>query len=190
MHAGLQHRASAPFRIDLSTTPAQRLRLLDALLDEAMAEPSVRALADLARARAGGARARPRDLARWCLALAQAAGYRPDPPGEWYQAPWYTVEHGGDCEDLAVLVVALLRLSGIVARLVWIDQPEADLNHVSAEAWLDADDDLRWDWRWTEPSVCGARLGEEPRDAVERTGRWDVFTQWGGAASASCTAPQ
>jgi transglutaminase-like putative cysteine protease len=106
------------------------------------------------------------DAAACALAAAQAVPYVPDPPGEWFQPVAYTLAHGGDCEDLAALVVALARALGLPARVVWMEEdPRLPLNHVSAQIFA------RGVWLWAEATVPGARLGEEPHAAVARTGR-------------------
>ncbi len=98
----------------------------------------------------------------------QNLGYIPDPPGEFYQSGLYTIASrgkAGDCEDLAVLTVALLRLLGIEAWVWWIFQKGAELNHVTARASIEGKT------LWVESSVRGAFLGENPYRAAERTGQ-------------------
>ena len=104
--------------------------------------------------------------AAWALARAQAAGYVPDPAAcEWYQSPDVTAAHGGDCDDLCILLVALARALDLPCRIVRLPQPGAAEDHVLCTVWA------RGAWRWAEPSIAGARLGEHPADALRRLNR-------------------
>lgn len=71
------------------------------------------------------------------------------------------LEHGGDCDDSARLIVAILRALGLRARLITIGDPPI---HVAAQSRV-----LGRGWVWMEATLP-ARLGEHPRDACERLG--------------------
>lgn len=154
---------ATPFFVPLSTPPAERLALLRDLVHDAVRDPAFWDVAALAAGRV--TRAEPVRLARELLTFAQAFPYVPDPRGtEQFQPVMYTVMHGGDCEDHATLLAALFSFYDLPAQLVWIDQLDSELNHVSTRVQLGGT------WYWAEPSVPGARLGEEPRAAAARTG--------------------
>lgn len=104
-----------------------------------------------------------REYAKQILAFTQRLPYYPDPPGEWFQSARYTLAHGGDCEDLASLFVALCRFVGIQARTVWMDE-SGQYNHVTAQVLIDGK------WLWAESILPGAGLGEEPHAALARLG--------------------
>ncbi|MFO0562420.1 MAG: transglutaminase domain-containing protein [Polyangiales bacterium] len=140
--------------------PAKRVALLDALATDAMRMPAVQQLAGLVP-RAAGDRARAETL----LALVHKLTYRADPPGEEvFQTADETIARGGDCEDLATLFVALARLAGLRARVVWLNQQihGSALNHVFAQVFVDGR------WLDAESSIAGAQLGEAPGAAARR----------------------
>lgn len=166
-----------PWLIPRWWTVEQRLAALEELIADAMPSGVVRDLAARLRLIADQRvehstlvappyrrAAADRVYAQLALAAVQRCGYHADPEGEdQYQEVEYTLAHGGDCEDLAAALVALLRLGGIRARLRWCDNPPpAPQNHVTARAWLASD------WLWADASVAGALLGEDPNDAVAR----------------------
>jgi transglutaminase-like putative cysteine protease len=67
--------------------------------------------------------------------------YLPDPtPGDWWQTPKYTLDrHGGDCEDLALLALSLLRHEAVPAVLVtgtWAGNPHAWIEGRDARGWF------------------------------------------------------
>lgn len=72
-----------------------------------------------------------------------------------------TLARGGDCDDLAKLLVAMLRALKRKARLATLGNPPI---HVAAQVW-----ELRG-WQWLEATVPGARVGEHPREACRRLG--------------------
>lgn len=167
-----------PYLISDQMTIAQRLDELGTTVERAQRDPLVREAAALARSLAGEDPT-PRDLAAAALRVAQRAGYQRDQPGEWFQPVAYTVAHGGDCEDLASLFAALGTLLGLDVELVWIEQPDRPLDHVAAQVLIDGV------WLWADASVCGARVGENPYDAMDRLGAWYVVdaTKPGGACA-------
>lgn len=152
----------APYRIPDETSIPDRLVILNQLIDAAWDDPDVvRMVATIRRSLPANASVRQR--AQAALTAAQSRAYVPDPAGEeWFQSPGYTARFGGDCEDLASLFVLLARKLGLDARLVWITQPKQELNHVTAVVAYCGD------WRWADASMRGARLGENPYDAVAR----------------------
>lgn len=75
-----------------------------------------------------------------------------------------TVQHGGDCDDSARVIVAMLRALGYSARLATIGDPPT---HVSAQVLSPAGNG---GWLWMEATVPGARLGEDPIAACVRLG--------------------
>lgn len=167
-----------PFLISDMMTVDERLHQLADLSEQATRDPLVRELASRARSLAGEDPT-PYELARAALRVAQRAGYQRDMPGEWFQPVRYTVVHGGDCEDLASLYVALAWILGLSAKLLWLSQPDKPLDHVCAQVQIGRQ------WMWADASVCGARVGESPYAAMDRLGQWYVVeaTQPGGSCS-------
>jgi transglutaminase-like putative cysteine protease len=105
----------------------------------------------------------PRARVEVALRLVQGLPYRPDAPGEdWVQTSEFTAEHGGDCEDLAALLVVLCVSAGVPARLLWIFQRRRVRDHVTAQA------KLAGVWLWMEPTLQTSKLGENPYAAAER----------------------
>jgi transglutaminase-like putative cysteine protease len=143
-----------------TVAPVTRVALLEQLARDATTKPTVRALAALVEATAP-----EHDRAAQVLALVHRVGYRADPPGaEVFQDADETLANGGDCEDLAVLFVALSAMVGLRAQVVWLDQQIHGhaLNHVFARVMIDG--------RWidAETSIAGATLGQSPGDAARR----------------------
>lgn len=99
------------------------------------------------------------------LSTVQLLPYVPDasPGVDDVCDPAVILSRGGDCEDRAALFAALARAAGYRAELVWQSQ-EADQDHVTVRVWIDGA------WRWADPTVPGAAIGEEPHDAARRTG--------------------
>ena len=144
----------------LHGAPVERLAVLRDLAERGARESEVRRIAREIRAAAGAA---PRSLASGVLSYVQGLPYRVDPVGrDDGAAACATIERGGDCKKLSVLFCALCSALGLTSRLVWIEQPEARLDHVSAQ-WRDGGR-----WLWAECTVRGARLGEAPHAAAER----------------------
>ena len=122
-----------------------------------------------------------------CMEAVQSLPYVEDAAGsDSLRDPDETIAEGGDCEDLAALLVALARCGArllalrVSACVVWIAQPKWPTDHVSA--WVSSGlCDLRgarvieqgteppaWAW-WAECSVRAAR-GESPYAALARVG--------------------
>lgn len=151
---------AAPWRISDATPPAQRLSQLADLAAQGAVNPRVREWAQL---RAGNGTVAER-AARLLVAV-QRRGFRPDPDGaEYYQGVGYTLTHGGDCEDLSVLLMAALTAVGIKSKLRWLSQPGSALNHVTLAVQLPTGP------AWAETTIPGARLGEDPYEAAQRLG--------------------
>jgi hypothetical protein len=120
----------------------------------------------------------PAEYAARALRYVQQLPRIPDPPGrERFQSVADTIERGGDCEDKAALLVALLELDsyrspGTGGMLRWMNlEPFASMNHVTALVTFDGGTT----WQWAEPSIRGAVIGEEPFAAANRTGDWSGF---------------
>lgn len=176
MIARILNPAAQPWRIPDTYPPRLREQILDAMANVAATDPLVQTLARSlaaeadARARPGQCTAPPcNDLrARAFLRYVQSRPYVPDPDGqEWYAGLVYTIGYGGDCEELAALVVALDRVVEIPGAVQWMDQPDHPLNHVTAKLYLNGQ------WMWAEASVVGAQLGEHPQAAATRLAQRD-----------------
>lgn len=103
----------------------------------------------------------PADIARVLLAYVQGLPFQPEAV-ETFEDTWTTLELGGDCDDLVRALLATARSVGLGARPTIY--PPA---HVTAELW----DGTRY--RWAETTIAGARLGEDPRAALRRTGAYE-----------------
>lgn len=121
---------------------------------------------ELRREREALAYAAPEVRAAHWLARVQALPYVSDPVGPVDVVETdvrRVLERGADCEERAALVAALVAADGIAARVVWLVQDGAPLDHVSALVDLGG-------WRWADATIPGARVGEHPRDAARRLG--------------------
>ena len=76
----------------------------------------------------------------------------------------HTVANGGDCDDSARLLTAMLRALDWLARLSIFEDADGDPVHVAAQV----DDGTAW--RWLEGTVPGALVGESPQEACRRLG--------------------
>lgn len=87
-------------------------------------------------------------------------------PGEVFARADYTLASGGgDCDDHARVVYALLRAGGLPARLNFLFQRgDRGPRHVVAQALLS-----RWGWTWLE-TTAAAEFGEHPYKAALRLG--------------------
>lgn len=143
----------------------RRLEIYRLLSIEGARDPAVSRLA--ARV-ADDARTTKEPLAAVALrAIHRFAQYRPDPPGpDVVFTPGETLTRGGDCEDLSILLGAVLRAVGVPFRIVWLDRSETGYpqSHVTLEC--QDEDGL---WKYAEASIPGARLGEEPLRAADRS---------------------
>lgn len=167
--------AQPPYRIDDTLPPIWRQTELQRLAVEASTEPEIRSLGTTFRDEQAALHdgvVDPHALAQRILSWTQDNfPYHDDPPGEeWYQGVYWTMAMGGDCEDLAVVLVALMLAADIQARVIWQDQPGQALNHVTAQVLMP---DGIHTWYWADPTVKGARLGEEPHEAAKRLGQLD-----------------
>ena len=164
-----------PFRLADTVPVCDRVRLLEAL---AATLPESARTGEWHR----------RLLALEGLRAVQSLEYVPNTAREeWLQSVGRTLRtRRGECKALSTTLVALYRALGLRPRVVWVDQPGAPLNHVTAKVWIDGG------WLWAEPSVRGAMLGESPYDALARAGddAWEVVggapaNGSGGAAAAA-----
>lgn len=87
---------------------------------------------------------------------------------QWFQPVWITARRGGMCADLGPLLSSVLCELNVPNRLQWIDQIGAAANHLTVQVRLDPDG-----WQYADPSILGARVGETPYEALERTQAWD-----------------
>lgn len=100
--------------------------------------------------------------ARAAMLAVQALPYVHDPPGEWLARGAYTAAWGGDCLRLAPLVVAVAECAGVPGEVLWLTQPSAMQDHVTARLCPAGV------WRWAETTIRGAHLGESPYAAADR----------------------
>ena len=131
----------APCRIDPATPVDGRERLIESLVHEDSRDPLV---CRVARSLVQDHRSSPRDALQalldgmWTPVADGGLGlvYAHDPPGEdVYQHARRTIAMGkGDCKKLSIVFAAMARAVGLNAWAVWIDQPEADENHVAGLA--------------------------------------------------------
>jgi hypothetical protein len=86
-------------------------------------------------------------------------------PGEVFGSSSYTLAlGGGDCDDHARIVYALLRAGGLPARLAFLFKSRrAGPSHVVAQAYAGGA------WRWLETTIA-ARFDEHPIAAARRLG--------------------
>lgn len=152
-----------PFFVPNTVTPCERIAILERLATSGSRRPFVQAFAQKLPGKTN------LEIARSALAAVQELPYVPGPPNEeWMQGATWTMAHGGECKALSVLLVAALRARGVPAEIVWITQTGKPLNHVTVVV-SDGPDQY-----WAEPAVPGARLGESPYEAIERTNAWHV----------------
>lgn len=161
----------------------ERMAWLDRLANDAWRGPACRTLAGRvwinaqqrlrAQSATVGAATTALAVALEAQLAVQSLPYVPDPPGEdVYQSADETIARGGDCEDLAVLFVGLVRMLGATqalplgAKVFFMPRPGAPQDHITALVRL-----ARGPWLWAECSVRGARLGEYPPDAAAREAR-------------------
>lgn len=155
----------APFRIADDTTEQQRVDILQDLGARGAKSPALNDLASRVWARITAlGDSSVRSVASEALNAVQHLEYHPHPAGiEQFQKVDYTLANGGNCEDLSTALVALLMRLGITARAVWIPQPDRDLNHVAVQVQVSPSE-----WLWADPSIAGAKLGEDPYSALRR----------------------
>jgi len=172
----VRHFPDHPFQVSLYTTACERVATLERLCDAGMDLPEVKQLAGDIRI-AGWDRtllgrdldALPWNLAETTLHAVHNFPYVSHPDGiEQFQPISWTLRYGGNCEDLSCLYAVLARNVGVPCRLVWINQPNARLNHVAPQVFLYGD------WYWAESSIRGAMMGEDPYVAASRLERHDV----------------
>lgn len=161
--------SQAPYRVPDTLSPEMRVRVLTAMARAGEQSKIVCRAASDALSKYLPKGFRPDEMdeeakANALLAFIQKdVGYTDDADGEWYQGPIHTLMNGGDCEDLSVLFCAMCGCLGIDSRIVWMDQPKARLNHVTAQVRLPGKT-----WQWAETTISSARVGEHPYDAAKR----------------------
>jgi len=132
--------------------------LLDELAWEDSREPETRRYARACRFRSLA------DLLAW---VQERVPFVPEEI-ETFKGWRYTLSHGGDCDDSARLLVALLRSLDVPARLATIGDPPL---HVAAQAYSrHRQRDGLDPWAWMDATVQGARPGEHPAEACARLG--------------------
>ncbi len=176
-----------PWRLPENTGVKPRLAIGVQIAIEAVGSPSVRAFAFGIRDACRGCT--PAQLAERILATVQNVGYAADFPGDWMQPVEYTLEHGGDCEDLTNLMLAVCWILGIHAHNIWLDQPDEPLNHITGALGLPSEYRPSFagavpikaapvvpgvTWWWADTTVTGARLGEWVYDANDRLNGYGV----------------
>lgn len=139
--------------VEITGSPEQKVRALGQLASDWAMRPVVRSMA------AG----RSIEL---LLSAVQLLPYVDDPTSSDIVCdPSEVIAKGGDCDDRAVLFAALAKVAGYRAVIVWQSQDGAPQDHVTVKVWRDGA------WLWADPTVPGARIGEEPHAAVDRLGR-------------------
>lgn len=175
-----------PYRVPDTLSPEMRVRILTAIARAAERSKTICGAAKQALSMylpAGFSLAEADDEAKANSLLRfvqKDIGYKDDPQGEWYQGPIYTLTNGGDCEDLSTLFCAMCGCLGIESRVVWMDQPGAKLNHVTAQVLVSP---KRWrsaeitrpssgsqgsSWKWAETTIESAKVGDHPYDAAKK----------------------
>ena len=141
--------------IELTGSPSEKIAALGRIAERWTSDPAVRRLAQETAYQA------PEVV----LGLVQRLPYHNDRQREdTVCSPGDVLAKGGDCEDRAALFAALMRVRGATVRLVWLGDERAPEDHVTVELWDGSA------WLWADPTVPGARIGEEPHAAAARTG--------------------
>jgi hypothetical protein len=129
------------------------------------------------------------------LAFVQGLRWRDDAPHvERYQSVARTLREGGNCHDRSPVLVALLLALGVPnARNAWLTQHDAPRNHVIAQVELDGAvceaGVCRKGWCWAETTVDGARVCEDPYDALRRVEAGDANGAFGPSVPSDVVAP-
>lgn len=156
----LERRPGAPPAwLVVCPTPWHSVTLLDELAWEDSTDPP---FVVLARELAIHADALRIDVAPFLLAWVHEHVRFVEEPIEAFIGWREILAGGGDCDDMARLVVGLLRALRIPARLATLDDPPI---HVAAQVFSG-----RGGWQWLEATVPGARMGEAPAAACRRLG--------------------
>lgn len=145
------------FRVPDSWTPQRRVDTALWLARIDAQSPPVRRLVALCEPIASAA-----GRARAALLAVQSLPYVVDPIGEWLARGRYVATYGGDCLRLAPLLVAVAECTGVAGEVLWLGQPSALQDHVTARLCPDGT------WLWAETTIRGARLGESPYAAADR----------------------
>ncbi len=137
---------------------AGAIRFLNRAAELDAGDPTVRDLALRLHA------AHPNDFAPAVQAFVQRSVRFLREARETFQHALYTLSHaGGDCDDHARTVVALLRAVGERAQIVGVPNSRGQIVHVAPIVWDGKG------WKWVETTVRAA-FGEHPRAAAKRLG--------------------
>lgn len=131
----------------------------------------------------GDALALQRARASSILREVQRLPYVPAPSNagaDLVKPPLVVLVEGGDCDELGVLSMTLDALVGIVSRMVWLPLPGEDLDHVCPQVLINGI------WLWTENTVMGALLGEDPIEAKARVSEDERLQQWLDGQPCAC----
>lgn len=136
------------------------VQLLRKLAEGDVSLPAVRSLArEIRRTVGGDAAAIAREVHSFVLARVRWVREKI----ETFQSSAETLKRGfGDCDDHSRLIFALLRASGVQARIVILDR-DGEPAHAVTQALIGGR------WVWLETSVR-ARFGEAPLEAASRLG--------------------
>jgi hypothetical protein len=105
----------------------------------------------------------PTRRASMALAFVQHLPWRNEGTKEVYQSAVRSLKTGGNCHDLSVVLVALLYAMGQTdARITWVKQDGAPLEHVTVQVRTPKG------WCYTETTIPGAQLCEDPYAAERR----------------------
>ena len=138
----------------------QALRLIDALA--AFYSTHDPELAELAH-RIIGRRVEPLAIAQTLQEWVQANVEFVPERRERFQNPWLTIHSGGDCDDHAILMGAMVALWGLPARAEPIYDKDNQIVHTAERIYVGGG------WRWAETTIA-AHWDENPRDAAIRLG--------------------
>jgi transglutaminase-like putative cysteine protease len=142
----------------------------DALLDaEASKWASSRWLQDFTLELVAPAGNDARAAARRICAFVGDRPYRRE-PGEIFRHPEHVARWGGDCDDLALLCVAMLRSVGLPARFAYAFTPNGSANHVwvqfrapaASSTWQDFDPVRQSELVWMTGSSAPPNRGSSP----------------------------
>lgn len=149
-----------PFLIANTTKPEIRIKVLTLTAFRASQEKTIQQIASIIQ------QVTPDDWrirASVALDAIHTLPYRADPNiQEQFQGVRYTLQNGGDCEDLSTALVAILFALRIHAELVWMDFPNESQNHVSVLV------GPKNGQLWAESIIKTAKLGDSPYDLVKR----------------------
>lgn len=154
--------------IPSSTPVCERAQLLYALAVQGSVTDTVDRLAR--RIRALAPEKKIPSFVQQALYEVQKLPHVPDPEGQdCYRTAEETALYGAECKGKNILFSAIMIRLGIVAEPVWIMQEGMPLNHVASVVMLEGTP------YWADASIPGARLGETPYEALERSGAYNII---------------